>query len=733
MLRDGRFTSTLFACHLACVLIASPARAAVLSVPGGYPTIQSALDAAAAGDIVEVAAGTYFEKLVFTNSGDPVQGPITLRAASGVRPVLDGTGVSGANMVLIDSKSHVRVEGFEIRNNTGVKDGSGIRVIGSGTGIEIRDNEIHHILGRNAMGITVYGTDPIPIDGLIISGNSIHDCEPARSEALTVNGNVTNFEISANVVRDVNNIGIDMIGGETDIQPNPALVARNGLVRGNTVLRARSSYGGGFAAGIYVDGGRNIVIENNLVRECDLGLEIGAENSGTVATGIVVRNNVLASNDKAGIAFGGYAASVGRADGNVFRGNTLVDNVRAGSQAGGEAEIWIQYASDNSVQGNIVVAGSEGRFISSYAGSHNNSFDYNLYFFPGDPGAAAFVLNDTAYAGLAAWRAGTGQDGSSIFADPLFVDAGSGDFHVSAVSPAVDGGPPGFVPDPGEVDLDGTARLIGSAVDLGADEVTCGNGTVEPGEECDDGNAVSGDGCDVNCTTTRCGNGIVTNGEDCDDGNVSAGDCCDASCTFEPAASPCDDGEPCSRSDVCDGAGRCVGSWWIEQSCLLPSMPRASKLRVRVPAKAKARGLVWKWSKGPALGPEGYGDPVTSTSYTLCIYARESGVDRLLVEAQVPPGLGWSAWNGRPGGFRYREPVGSAGGTIRIDLRPGEVGKEIVKWKAKGARLDVGPLPLASPGEAAVELEGPAGGCLAARYVEPFRRNDGGRFAARSE
>src|SRR6185295_6315580 len=33
----------------------------------------------------------------------------------------------------------------------------------------------------------------------------------------------------------------------------------------------------------------------------------------------------------------------------------------------------------------------------------------------------------------------------------------------------------------------------------------CGNMDVDPGEECDDGNSVNGDGCDNNCTFTACG------------------------------------------------------------------------------------------------------------------------------------------------------------------------------------------------------------------------------------
>ncbi|HCF58984.1 MAG TPA: hypothetical protein DFS52_13460, partial [Myxococcales bacterium] len=51
-------------------------------------------------------------------------------------------------------------------------------------------------------------------------------------------------------------------------------------------------------------------------------------------------------------------------------------------------------------------------------------------------------------------------------------------------------------------------------------EPVCGNGTVESGEACDDGNAVDGDGCSADCKSTeQCGNGFVDKGEVCDDGN----------------------------------------------------------------------------------------------------------------------------------------------------------------------------------------------------------------------
>ncbi len=62
---------------------------------------------------------------------------------------------------------------------------------------------------------------------------------------------------------------------------------------------------------------------------------------------------------------------------------------------------------------------------------------------------------------------------------------------------------------------------------------TCGNGLMDPGEICDDGNSLSNDGCDDNCTPTSCGNGKLTTGEACDDGNTRNDDGCSASCAIE--------------------------------------------------------------------------------------------------------------------------------------------------------------------------------------------------------
>jgi trimeric autotransporter adhesin len=88
----------------------------------------------------------------------------------------------------------------------------------------------------------------------------------------------------------------------------------------------------------------------------------------------------------------------------------------------------------------------------------------------------------------------------------------------------------------------------------------CGDGIVDPFEECDDGNPTDGDGCSVRCTIERCGDGILerVHGEECDDGNSADGDGCSASCMLEHCGNgivdpfeECDDGNHKNR-DNCE-------------------------------------------------------------------------------------------------------------------------------------------------------------------------------------
>jgi len=78
---------------------------------------------------------------------------------------------------------------------------------------------------------------------------------------------------------------------------------------------------------------------------------------------------------------------------------------------------------------------------------------------------------------------------------------------------------------------------------------SCGDGVVDAGEECDDGNGVDGDACTNTCLNAICGDGVVYEGvEACDDGNGIDGDECTNAC----AAAACGDGVVYEGVEECD-------------------------------------------------------------------------------------------------------------------------------------------------------------------------------------
>jgi len=67
----------------------------------------------------------------------------------------------------------------------------------------------------------------------------------------------------------------------------------------------------------------------------------------------------------------------------------------------------------------------------------------------------------------------------------------------------------------------------------------CGNGILEAGEECDDGNSDDYDGCTTWCVLCGvCGDGIIEMSEECDDGNRIDGDGCNHDCKLEVPLPP---------------------------------------------------------------------------------------------------------------------------------------------------------------------------------------------------
>jgi hypothetical protein len=456
-----------------------------------WRTVQHAADVARAGSAVNVRGGVYEELVSIKASGNASDGFITIRSYPGETAVLDATHFtpSGRQGVLtIHNQSYVRIEGLEIRNFHTAEHRLaplGIDVMGAGSHIELLKNNVHHIeqtfqgrdkpgSGGNGFGIAVYGTDAkSPITDLIIDGNEVHHLQTGSSESLVVNGNVTNFRITHNVVHENNNIGIDVIGFERTA-PDPAVdQARDGVVSGNLVYNITSkgnpAYGNDENSdGIYVDGGTRILIEQNVMHDVDFGIELASEHKDRATSYITARNNLIYHGHTAGVSIGGYAPERGHTEHCTVVNNTLYDNDTSGT---GSGEFQMQWnMADNIFANNIVHAGSRCLIAANKSQvdkSHPSvTIDHNLYYCASGSKASTWGETSGTVTGFDNYVQSTGNDSHSRFQDPHFVDAAAKDFHLQPDSPAIAAGTTDGVP-MGERDLDGSLRVKSGHIDIG--------------------------------------------------------------------------------------------------------------------------------------------------------------------------------------------------------------------------------------------------------------------------
>lgn len=450
-----------------------------------WRTVQKAANTLTPGDTVFVRGGIYNERVTVNVSGSAGGGRVMFQNFPGESPVLDGAGlvvpVVENGLFLLTDRSFVTIQGFELRNytaNSSSKVPAGIFINGASHNIAILTNHIHHIANTNkngAFGLAVYGTSAVQaITNLLIRGNELDHLQTGWSESLVLNGNVAGFEVSGNRVHDNNNIGIDFIGHEGTCSDANLDRARQGVCRGNLVWNITSfgnpAYGNEYSAGgIYCDGSTGIVIERNQVWAVDIGVELASEHAGRATSDIIVRDNLISSNRTGGIFIGGYDTQRGRTENCRITHNTLYRN---DTRANGNGEFYIQFDTRSNVfTHNVLVAHSQNLLIGNpYPQNSNNVVNWNLYFAPGGTNGSEWQWKNVSLSGFAAYRAATGNDFNSLFADPRLLDAGGMNFHLATNSPAIDSGDPGFTPAPGETDVDGQPRSSGGRVDVGADE-----------------------------------------------------------------------------------------------------------------------------------------------------------------------------------------------------------------------------------------------------------------------
>ena len=361
-------------------LLANPAAAqTTIRVPADRPTIQAGIGAAAPGDMVLVAPGTYFERINF--SGKAI---IVTSEAGPSGTTIDGGG-GGAVVTFNHAEGRGAViSGFTITNGGGFFGG----------------------------GVVVSQASPI-IDTNIITGN--RGCDGVGINVSFGSPLITNNQITGNVRTEcsggVGGAGIKVSGaGAAVIERN--LITDNSLTEGS---------GGGislFAAGAPVI--RNNVIARNSAFAQGGGIYIVNQSDALIVQNLIVGNS-------AGEGSGVYWLVPFGARGPRLVNNTIADNLA--TFAGQGSAVFADGFDINAVLVNNLLVAPAGQ-TALHCGNSNDPnppvIQFNDVFTPGGP----------AYGGICADQ--TGINGN-LSVDPVFVAPGN-DYHVQPGSPVTDAG-----------------------------------------------------------------------------------------------------------------------------------------------------------------------------------------------------------------------------------------------------------------------------------------------------
>jgi parallel beta-helix repeat protein len=178
------------------------------------------------------------------------------------------------------------------------------------------------------------------------------------------------------------------------------------------------------AAGIHLfEAPRNTVDGNFAHDNEDSGIDCGSGSNNTL-----IYNNVVYRN-------GDHGIDDSKAPGARIIANTVYKNVTSGINVEGSST-GATVANNISVDNGIDTLRSRGDILVDAGSTAGTTMDFNLVYLT-TPGKL-LVWNSSSYSSLAAFRSATGQETHGIQADPRWIDALGGDFHLRAGSPAID-------------------------------------------------------------------------------------------------------------------------------------------------------------------------------------------------------------------------------------------------------------------------------------------------------
>jgi parallel beta-helix repeat protein len=393
------------------LVTASPAAASVITVPGNYPTIQAAINAAANGDTIVVSPGTYFENIDFMGK------LITVQSAQGPGvTTIDGGGVAPVVNFHNGETSAAVIQGFTLQHGASsaslANRGAGVH-IGYATSPTVIGNVITANSGCwSGLGLSVDNGSPTIRDNTITA-----NLQPTTGCYGALGGGILVFGAgSAQIIRNT------ITNNTSDSGAGIALFAAGTPIIQNNTISGNS--GGGQGGGLYIVNQSDATIVQNLI----------TGNSDYQAGGIYVMTP------------------------SGTRGPLFVNNTVAGNTAT-DTEVFLGgFDGQVALYNNIVTASSATQPAVQCDTTYSTTsplLDHNDVFNSAGPavqGSCTSMMPNF-------WN---------ISADPKFVSAS--DCHLAAGSPSIDAGN-NSAPSLPATDLDGNPRISGPAVDQGVYEV----------------------------------------------------------------------------------------------------------------------------------------------------------------------------------------------------------------------------------------------------------------------
>ncbi|MCB9677907.1 MAG: hypothetical protein H6737_22605 [Alphaproteobacteria bacterium] len=396
------------------------------AVPAEFATIQDAVDAASAGDIVCIAAGTYTENVTASVS-------LRIEGTGADEVVLDGGGL-GRVLGFESGATVIELEGLTLRNGL-ASEGAGLRVADAAattvlTDVRIEDNVCDTGPCTGAGAKLVGDVDLVDV---VVEGNTIDLATDANavgaglhlSTGVVTGSNVSLLGNHSTTVGAIWIEGAGLYAQDVDLVLTDSRIAGNGLTGGQTRGHGFSTAGGT----VLIE--RTVIEDNTAYGDTWPYPAKGVVHMGSPA---VLRNVVIARND-ADAASGDILGTVFTVYGLFtleVEHTTIVGNTGTASWSS------LVDGNNNTVTFSHVVAWDNEGSATLY-GAGSPVFDHSLV---GTSGFLAnAIVNGTA---------------NLTEVDPLFVDEANGDYHLGAGSPAIDAG------DAAILDPDGTTADLGA-------------------------------------------------------------------------------------------------------------------------------------------------------------------------------------------------------------------------------------------------------------------------------